>query len=125
MKMLKSLFWKKHEKRPSVVTRVEHSSDGFTVWKSADVSEKVAWSEIERIFTYKVDCYAIDMIWLAFERKGHELLVHIPEEAEGFKNLIPAMNKALPGIDPEWYQNVMLPVFEEKLTLIFQRTQAT
>lgn len=123
MQMLKSMFSKKHEKRPPVITRVELSSDGFTVSKSGDVSEKVIWSEIGRIFTYKVDCYTFDTIWLAFERKGYELLLHISEEAEGFENLMLAMNKALPGIDPKWYQNVMLPVFEEKLTLIFQRTQ--
>lgn len=120
MKMLKSLFSKRHEKRPPVVTRVELSSNGFIVSKSGNVSEKVTWSEIERIFTYKVDCYAYDIIYLAFERKEHELLLHISEEAEGFENLMLAMNKALPGIAPEWYQNVMLPVFEEKLTLIFQ-----
>ena len=50
--------------------------------------------------SYKIDCYVYDKIWLAFEKRVHELLVHISEEAEGFDNLMLAMNKAFPNFEP-------------------------
>ena len=87
-------------------------------------AENVKWSEVERIFTYKVDCYSYDMVWLAFERSAHEGAVHIREEAEGFQDLMSAMGKAFTEINPEWYFNVMQPPFSEKLTVLFESYEA-
>lgn len=108
-------------KRNAGVIRVEYSDDGFMANWGDGRTEGVKWSEVERVYTYKTDCYAYDMLWLAFERSGHDESLHIREEAEGFQGLISAMGKAFPEINPQWYFNVMQPPFAENLTLLFVR----
>jgi hypothetical protein len=74
----------------------------------------------KKIFTYKVDCFAYDVIWLAFcLDEGDE--VHIREEVEGFNDLMASVRDAFPNIDPKWYQNVMHPAFAENLALLYER----
>ena len=103
------------------VTRVQPSDDGFTAFWGDGRAVEVKWPEVERVVTYKVDCFTYDMIWLAFERRGHDAILRIPEEAEGFKELMSALCEAFPEIDPEWYFNVMQPPFAENLTVLFER----
>lgn len=118
---LKSLL-KSINRRPDPgVVRIRASEESFVaLWKDGR-NDEVKWSQVERIFTYKVDCYGYDMIWLAVERQGHDGALHIREEAEGFQDLMTAMGKALPEINPEWYFEVSLPPFAENLTLLFER----
>lgn len=123
MKTLNSFFPRRRGKPADAPARVRVSEDGFAVTLTDGSSEEVRWAEVERVFAYKVDCFVYDMIWLAFERAGRETVLQISEEAEGFVDLMLAMNKAFPGIDQEWYQKVMLPAFAENLTLIFERAR--
>ena len=102
------------------VIRVQPSDDGFSAFWGDGRTEELKWSEVKRVFTYKVDCYTYDMIWLAFERSGRDGALHIREEVEGFQDLMSAMGKALPQIDPEWYFNVMQPPFAENLRVLFE-----
>ena len=103
------------------VVRVQTSDEGFEALWEDGRAEAVKWSEVERIFTYKVDCFAYDVIWLAFERRGHDGAIHIREEVEGFQSLISALGKAFPEVNPEWYTDVMQPPFAENLTVLFER----
>ena len=121
MQTLKGLINRMNRKPESGVVRVEPSDEGFVASWGDGNTEGVKWSEVERIFTYKVDCFTSDMIWLAFERSGHDGALHIREEVEGFQDLMLAMGKAFPRINPEWYFNVMQPPFAENLTLLFER----
>ena len=106
--------------RPRII-RVQPSHDGFlAIWLDEHVEEQ-KWSEVERIITYKVDCYTHDMIWLAFERRGYDEAIQIPEEAEGFADLMAALGKAFPEIDPQWYFTVMQPPFAENFTVLYRR----
>ena len=77
-------------------------------------------AQVEQIYTYKVDCYAVDMIWLAFGLQGAEE-IHIREEADGFETLMTTVNGVFPGINREWYLAVMQPPFAENLTLLYRR----
>ena len=121
MQSLKSFINRMRRKPRPRIIRVQPSDDGFlAIWRDEHVEEQ-KWSEVERIITYKVDCYIHDMIWLAFERRGHDEAIEIPEEAEGFADLMAALGKTFPEIDQEWYFTVMDPVFAENFTLLYQR----
>jgi hypothetical protein len=121
MQTLKSLISQMNRKAEPGIVRVQPSDSGFVaLWENGTV-KVVKWSEVERIYTYKVDCYAYDMIWLAFEGSEHDGAVHVREEAEGFQDLMSAMGKAFNEINPEWYFNVMQPPFAEQLTVLFKR----
>lgn len=103
------------------INQVQLCDDGF-VWQYEDgTSGKVIWADIERIFTFKTDCFTYDEIWLAFEIENYDELLSVSEEAAGFGELMSAMNRNFPEIDAEWYGRVMQPAFEENLTLLFER----
>ena len=123
MRILKSIFSAVGKRRDPQVTRVDVSGSGFVVRQDDGISEAVDWTEVEFVYTYKVDCYTIDMIWLVFGVAGrHE--IHIREETEGFESLMSAVNKAFPNMDQEWYLKVMQPPFAENLTLLYRRSEA-
>lgn len=121
MQTLKGLINRVKRNPETGVVRVAPSGDGFVASRGDGITEAVKWSEVERIFTYKADCYAYDMILLAFDRGGRGGILHIPEEAEGFQDLMAAMGEAFPAMNPEWYFEVMQPPFAENLTLLFSR----
>jgi hypothetical protein len=103
------------------IIRVMPSDDGFVAFRKDGQAEELRWFEVERVSAYKVDCLTYDMIWLAFERRGHREALHIQEEAEGFQDLMSALGEAFPEIIQEWYFNVMQPAFAENLTILFER----
>ncbi len=121
MQTLRSLINRMNRKPEPWVVRVQPSEDGFLAFWGDGRTEELKWSEVKRVFTYKVDCFTYDMIWLAFERGGRDEALHVREEAEGFQDLMSAMGKALPQVDPEWYFNIMQPPFAENLTVLFER----
>lgn len=107
----------------AVVTRVAASASGFDAFACGGaMPARVAWEEVERVFTYKLDCFTYDTIWLAFEVRGRESPLHVSEEAEGFDELLAATNRAFPSINPEWYFDVMTPAFAPNFTVLYERT---
>ena len=119
MDFIKKLFGIKPKKSPPRVVQVRLATDRFIAIKDDKETENIKWSEIEIAYTYKVDCFAYDMIWLAFVRQEGEL--HVPEEAEGFEILMAAMSEAIPEINSNWYDEVMQSPFAENFTILFQR----
>lgn len=122
---ISSIFGKARKKREARITRVQVLDDSFSVSADDHTTQRVGWQEIERIFTYKVDCFAYDTIWLAFQRQANETDLHVPEDAAGFQDLMSAMAKHFPSIAPEWYGDVMLPPFAANFTMLFDRQQGS
>jgi hypothetical protein len=125
MKTIKEFSNEKSPNPGPEIIRVLPSDDGFVAFRGDGRTEEVRWFEVERVSAYKVDCLTYDMIWLAFERRGHREALHIQEEAEGFQDLMSALSEAFPEINPEWYFNVMQPAFAENLTILFERKAET
>jgi hypothetical protein len=118
-------FFKTLVKKPEPrITTVEITDDGFITRKDDGFVEKVYWQEIKAIYTYKVDCYGYDTIWLAFEREEKEE-VHVPEDAKPFSDFMTAVNQAFPNINAEWYFDVMQPPFAENFTVLFEREKSS
>ena len=101
MQALKSFLNRMSQKPEPEIMRVQPSDNGFVAFGADGRAEAVEWLEVELVFAYKVDCYTYDMIWLAFERRGDGDALHVREEAEGFQNLMSALGKAFPEINPE------------------------
>jgi hypothetical protein len=121
MQSLKNVISRMGRKPKPEIVQIQTSDDGLeAIWEDGR-TEALKWSEVDRVFTYKVDCFTYDMIWLAFERRGHHEALHIREETEGFQNLMSALGKAFPELNAEWYVNVMHPAFAENLTVLFER----
>jgi len=121
MPALKNVISRMTRKPKPEIVQIQTSDDGLEVTWEDGRAEAMKWSEVDRVFTYKVDCFTYDMIWLAFERRGHDEALHIREETEGFQNLMSALGKVFPEVNAEWYVNVMQPAFAENLTVLFER----
>jgi hypothetical protein len=104
-----------------VIVKVQPNEDGFVACWTDGRTETVSWSQVKKVFTYKVDCFTYDLIYLAFELGDRSDTLHLHEETEGFQDLSSHLCKALPDLNPEWYFNVMQPAFAENLTLLFER----
>jgi hypothetical protein len=121
---LKQLVSSKAKDTGPVKERVLVHENGFIVRRDGDTIE-VKWREVKRVFTYKVDCWGYDVIRLAFETADLERAVHVSEDAEGFTELMQALTRVFPEIDPEWYMKVMQPAFAENLTVLLARNFET
>src|SRR5258708_7438212 len=102
------------------IVRVQAPSDVFIAFWGDGRLDAVEWSQVESIFTYTADCFIYDSIWVAFEVPGQDAILHVPEEAEGFQNLMSALSQTCPEINPAWYLEVMQPAFAENLTVLFE-----
>ena len=121
---LKQLVSSKANDTGPVKESVLVHENGFIVRKDGDTIE-VKWRDVKRVFTYKVDCWGYDVIRLAFETYNLERAVHVSEDAEDFSELMEALTRVFPEIDPEWYMQVMQPPFAENLTVLLARNFET
>ncbi len=117
---MRRVFISLFKKREPLITHLESNTGGFTFRRDDDYTERVYWQKIERICTYKTDCYSYDMIWLMFERKDKDA-IYIREETKGFADFMSAMNKAFSEIDAEWYVTVQMPPFAENFMILYER----
>jgi hypothetical protein len=83
--------------------------------------EEIEWINIEKVIAYKRDCYGFDLMCLAIGVAEDAL--EITEEMEGWDDLLDRAPDFVPGWQSktDWYQEVMLPAFETKPTVIFSR----
>ena len=72
MQALKNVINRMSRKPEPEIFLVQTSDDGLEVTWEDGRAEAMKWSEVDRVVTYKVDCFTYDMIWLAFERRGHD-----------------------------------------------------
>lgn len=88
------------------------------VARDGEVERRVAWDQITRIETFKLDCYVVDCICLRFHCRGKTPLT-VDETMAGFETLAGALEQRL-GISPQWYLTVMFPAFETNLAVIWE-----
>jgi hypothetical protein len=98
--------------------------DGFSIAsdKSGVASVRIAWSEVETVFAFKRDLFAIDRICLGFGLT-HPPVVEVDEEMNGWPEFIDALPRFLPSCDPpsEWLGIVTVPAFATNQTQIYIR----
>jgi hypothetical protein len=82
---------------------------------------ELRWSEVSRVVAYKRDCYAIDLICIAFSTAAGA--VEVNEEMEGWDALTDALPMLLPGTPDksQWWQKVAQPPFATNATALFSR----
>lgn len=85
----------------------------------------IAWSDVTRITTYKLDLLATDCICLLFEGCFPESPYEIHEEMVGFADLFGFMRTAFPAVPGNWFLDVATPAFATNLTVLFERGAGT
>ena len=88
-------------------------------------TSRVAWREIVRVTAYKMDDFAWDTIWLAFESSDANL-ISIPEDALGWKEFIGSLPTYLVGFPTadQWLGKVSPPPFATNETVLYAKVAA-
>lgn len=100
---------------PGAITYVD---GGFRVAFSTG-ERVVAWNEVRAVFAYKRDQYTIDEICLEVFFSADSSFT-ITEETAGWYVFGQKLASQLP-IYPGWFAEVSVPVFELKLTLLYEQ----
>ena len=105
--------------------RVEFDDNGMTATglaKDGSVKKtQVEWSQVNGVVAFKRDLLTVDLICIGLSTP--ESSIEVDEEMEGWKELIEALPRLLPGtLNPsEWWDKVAHPAFATNPTVLFSR----
>ena len=124
-----SMHWIKRflrKRRPVVprVCNVQISNDSFLAIALDQSEQRIAWSDVDRIFTYQIDCFIYDRVWLDFELRCGDW-IQIPEDSKGFDDLASAVVERFPGVSPRWFFEVTRTAFVLNFTVLYERPGRT
>jgi hypothetical protein len=105
-------------KPPKPAVRV--SEEDVTLLEGDRTRERFAWGEVREVVTFKRDCGIYDDIRLAF-RIDDDDWIEVSEEAEGWSDLTAAVERHFPSVPTDWYWTVMLPPFETRYRVLYER----
>ena len=101
--------------------RIELTPDGFVAIGPDGTRSPVRWDAIVKVAAYKRDLMTTDEIMLAVESSDHPGRVQeFSEEWDGFSALFEPLEQQL-GISPARYMDVMVPAFEPRFRVLFDR----
>ncbi len=116
-------FFKRRQ--PAAPPVIEATADGFVVRDARGTTVEVRWSAVRRAAAYKRDLLTTDEIIVVFELDApSQHVIEVAESWPGFAILFEGMERAL-GVSPDWYMNIMLPVFEQTPTMLYERPNAS
>ncbi|WP_018343678.1 hypothetical protein [Cytophaga aurantiaca] len=101
----------------------EYKENGFKL-NSDGGQVEIKWDEIQTIFGYKADLYTTDCI-CADIFLSNDNSFRITEETTGWFQFLIHLKEKFPAIDRSWEIEIMLPAFDPKLTLVYDRANRT
>jgi len=98
--------------------RLEVGEDGFSYVRSAGKTT-VSWSDVKEVFAFKRDIFVFDLICIGFRVSDDGEYWEIDEQMPGYEDVLPAVTKAFPGLDPAWWEKVAFPTFKTNLVTLW------
>ena len=95
----------------------EYNDSGFII-QTPKSKENINWDQIYLMLGYKEDLFSIDSICLNVYY-GENKSFNINEETLGWFNFLKYSKTVFPNIEKDWEFNISVPVFERKLTVIY------
>ena len=99
---------------------IQLDSEGVTLRQGASVTAWIRWADIRAVRSFKVDCFAWDLICVAAESRAEGGGFLVDEEHPQFDELVGAFEARLAGFDGEWFQKVAFPAFETCETVLYR-----
>lgn len=95
----------------------EYNDYGFLVHTDKS-KENLNWNQIYLMLGYKKDLFAIDLICLDVYYDINKVFA-INEETPGWFNFLKHSKNVFPEIEKNWEMDISTPVFDRKLTVIY------
>lgn len=105
---------------PVPALTIQVDSDGVTLRSGTSMAAWMRWEDIGAVRSFKVDCYAHDLICFAVDSTAAGAGFFVTEEHPQYGELIGACEARLPGFDREWFQRVAFPPFETCETWLYR-----
>jgi hypothetical protein len=120
MRILNQLAKLFHQEPPAAPPSVHVTKDGLQVLRNGEVLAHVRWSDVKRIIAYKYDLFGTDEICVGFlTAPDADSWLEISEEWAGFLEATSKMEMSFPTIPKDWYNEIMVPAFERKETVLW------
>lgn len=97
-----------------------YDNQGFTIAIDKDET-RILWTEVEKILAYKVDQMIYDCI--VIEINAHGMSHRINDQTVGHMKFMEKANEHLDNFKSDWFVEVAFPAFEQKLTLIYEKSE--
>lgn len=90
-----------------------------------EIQERLAWDEVDAVFGYKQDCYAVDRICIALVDSIGRARIIVSEEDAGYQVLVGQLPRRLAGClsADEWFPQVAFPAFKANPTELCHRAR--
>lgn len=102
--------------------RIVLDEDRFFIRDDDTQREPVRFDDIQSIFAFKLDNFALDEIILAFHLPGERVAV-VSEDWDGYNELYQLIDAHPLVTNVGWFLEVAFPAFAENRTLVFERSK--
>ncbi|MBC6697658.1 hypothetical protein [Hymenobacter sp. BT190] len=101
--------------------QIQFFEGGFSLLENPDMlPQEYNWQELEAAFGYKTDCYTTDEIYLDLFWTDAACLT-LSESTPHWLIILAELHKHVPTVPASWYADIMVPVFETTLKLLFDK----
>jgi hypothetical protein len=100
-----------------------YTDNGFQV-KILEQQYNVIWTDIQAMFGYKVDQYALDEICMDVFC-NNDVSFRVTEESAGWYVFQDRVFEKFPSIKQNWYIEIAFPAFATNLTLLYEKHNKT
>ncbi len=100
-----------------------YNEDGFSLQQHKGITH-YKWGTIQALFGYKEDLFTTDEICLDIFMVDN-LYIKLTESTPGWYQFNKRLSENIPEVQVDWYGEIVLPPFETKLTLLFDKKGRT
>ena len=120
--MLSKFIKRFYTNSENIKPQISITEEGLQVFCEKEKIGSIFWSEITQIIAYKYDNFSYDEICVGLVSKNEsDSWLEISEEWEGFLSAKEKMEKIFPSIKKEWLGEIMVPAFECKKIVLYER----
>lgn len=103
---------------------VAYDLHGFNVAVEDGPGSGMRWSDIDTIFTRKIDLFSYDEVLLGFGQRSANLVIEVGEHHEGFQPFVEEVLWRYPTIPVNWFSEVAFPAFEPNFKVLWARDES-
>ena len=115
----------KTKRIPELPGKITGNAMGVEFISEAGKVTSILWSDVEKIYAYKKDCFASDQIRIEIYSVNPEADILITEDTLGFAEFQKELSRRFPSISADWFGKIIQPPFATNLTLFYERSKQT
>jgi hypothetical protein len=121
-KLGKQILAEQSKKQQEDLGFFKYDDRGFSIKEHASVTH-CNWTDIKIVFGYKVEHFTDEICLDIFTNENY--CIKLTEDTPGWYQFNKRLNLHIPTITENWEEEISVPAFETKLTLLFDKNRRT